>query len=285
MRRSVHQANVAAETSKVERESSFREREIRIQEQELDLKKSELKASRWWNPLNVAIFAAALAGLANIAVSLNTGQAAAKLSENNAERARREGKDKELASLLANLTTATRGSLGAHGAAIDLALTRQGVLLKSPMSAASDPDGMRDGMEEALTRLAIHDPDAHAELRRTFIGEVTYAQDHYMDQWISVDPSVPSTDFTEQMLERSACIKTLRSAVGTSVAAAMSRLNSFRTGTAQPLGSAWTLLCSWSQRELPRVIAAIPAASAVTPKQATAKGSAPSWPASAPRSR
>ena len=57
-----------------ERECETVERELRLKESELELKRAELRASKWWNPLVVAIMAVALAAVGNIAVAYRNGE-------------------------------------------------------------------------------------------------------------------------------------------------------------------------------------------------------------------
>ncbi len=76
-------------------ECKFRDREITIKEREQDgkdeelaLKKAEQATSHWKNPLVVAIFAAAVAGLSNAGVAFLNGSAQRALEAQKAEQAR-----------------------------------------------------------------------------------------------------------------------------------------------------------------------------------------------------
>ena len=80
------------EREKWEDEKAFRREELALKkadqrrlDQELDLKLRESKRSRWWNPLVIAIIAAALAGVGNAVVALLNGNSQQRVEEQKAE--------------------------------------------------------------------------------------------------------------------------------------------------------------------------------------------------------
>jgi GH24 family phage-related lysozyme (muramidase) len=83
------------EQEKSESERAFRERELRIKERaqenadtELQMKRTEQAASRWKNPLVVAILAAAIAGVGNAWVAYFNGTSQTALEKLKSEQAR-----------------------------------------------------------------------------------------------------------------------------------------------------------------------------------------------------
>jgi hypothetical protein len=68
-----------------ERELALKEREQANKDAELDLRRRDQRAATWRNPLTVAIFAAAVAGLSNAGVALVNGSL-----QRDLDRAKRE---------------------------------------------------------------------------------------------------------------------------------------------------------------------------------------------------
>ena len=83
-----------AESDMRERELALKEREQATKDVELQLKREEQASSKWWNPLVVAIFAAALAAVGNAIVAVINGRLQRQLetSKGNAERVLEESK-------------------------------------------------------------------------------------------------------------------------------------------------------------------------------------------------
>lgn len=71
-----------------EREIAIREREQATKESDLLIRQKEHAASRWRNPLTVAVFAAAVAAAGNAVVAYVNGQGQTKLELNKSEQAR-----------------------------------------------------------------------------------------------------------------------------------------------------------------------------------------------------
>src|SRR5262245_26426507 len=83
-----------AETEMRSRELALKEREQANKDAELALKRQEQESSKWYNPLVVAIFAAAVAALGNAIVTMVNGRSQRQLesSKRDAERALEESK-------------------------------------------------------------------------------------------------------------------------------------------------------------------------------------------------
>lgn len=64
-----HKSSVEREANLRKQEIELRERELKAREKELGLKKNESQRSRWSNPLVLALLAATVAGLGNLAVA------------------------------------------------------------------------------------------------------------------------------------------------------------------------------------------------------------------------
>lgn len=89
------QATGSSDHDKWEAEKAFRERELQIKERQqrvsevdLELRQAERASALWKSPLVVAVFAAAIAGLSNAAVSYLNAKAQTNLEAKKAEQAR-----------------------------------------------------------------------------------------------------------------------------------------------------------------------------------------------------
>ncbi|SAL88769.1 hypothetical protein AWB74_08722 [Caballeronia arvi] len=74
--------------AKWQAEKAFREREVAVKEKELTIKEAENAASKWRNPLVVAIFAAAVAAAGNAVVALTNGIFQRQLETQTSEHSR-----------------------------------------------------------------------------------------------------------------------------------------------------------------------------------------------------
>jgi hypothetical protein len=88
-------SETVSEREKWDAEKEFRDREIKLKEQaqinqdtETRLKEEESRASKWRNPLVIAIIAAALAGLSNAIVAAIDGRYERQLQQQKSEQQR-----------------------------------------------------------------------------------------------------------------------------------------------------------------------------------------------------
>jgi hypothetical protein len=99
-------AQLAFEREKWQAEESWRRDELELKRDELGLKRSELSRPRWFNPLVIAILAAAVAAVGNIVVTLVCSHEQSRLiSDQAAEIRRLEQANAEAARILEVLKT------------------------------------------------------------------------------------------------------------------------------------------------------------------------------------
>lgn len=88
-----------SERERLEFEREKWQAELASRREELDLKRGELNRSRWVNPLVIAIFAAAIAGLGNAAVTLINGTQQTQLEQERARLTQRLNSEQSNATL------------------------------------------------------------------------------------------------------------------------------------------------------------------------------------------
>lgn len=99
-------AQLAFEREKWQAEESWRRDELELKRDELGLKRSELNRPQWFNPLVIAILAAAVAAVGNIVVTLVCSHEQSRLiSDRAAETRRMEQANAEAARILEVLKT------------------------------------------------------------------------------------------------------------------------------------------------------------------------------------
>src|ERR1700752_4002362 len=99
-------AQLAFEREKWQAEESWRRDELELKRDELGLKRSELNRPQWFNPLVIAILAAAVAAVGNIVVTLVCSHEQSRLnSDQPAETRRLEQANAEAARILEVLKT------------------------------------------------------------------------------------------------------------------------------------------------------------------------------------